>query len=52
MQGLSDDKREVLSKFCEINELLWPLLEAAEVSAADRTTMSHTASEDISDPDQ
>ena len=44
--------REALSKFGEINELLWPLLEAAEVSAADRTTTSHPASEDISDSDQ
>ena len=44
--------REALSKFGEINELLWPLLEAAEVSAADRTTTSHTANEDISDSDQ
>ena len=33
MQGLRDDMREALSKFGEINELLWPLLEAAEVSA-------------------
>ena len=52
MQGLRDDMRDALSKFGEINELLWPLLEAAEVTAADRTTMSHTASEDISDSDQ
>ena len=44
--------RDALSKFGEINELLWPLLEAAEVSDADRTTTSHTASEDISDSDQ
>ena len=42
--------REALSKFGEINEQLWSLLEAAEVSA-DRTT-SHTVSEDISDSDQ
>ena len=40
-----------LSKFGEINEQLWSLLEAAEVSA-DRTTTSHTVSEDISDSDQ
>ena len=52
VQGLRDDMRDALSKFGEINELLWPLLEAAEVSAADRTTTSHTASEDISDSDQ
>ena len=52
VQSLRDDMRDALSKFGEINELLWPLLEAAEVSAADRTTMSHTASEDISDSDQ
>ena len=52
VQGLRDDMREELSKFCEINKLLWSLLEAAEVSAADRTTTSHTASEDISDSDQ
>ena len=52
MQGLRDDKRDALSKFGEINELLWSLLEAAEVSAADRTATSHTASEDISDSDQ
>ena len=50
-QGLREDKREVLSKFGEINEQLWSLLEAAEVSA-DRTTRSHTVIEDISDSDQ
>ena len=44
--------QDALSKFGEINELLWSLLEAAEVSAADRTTTSHTASDDISDSDQ
>ena len=44
--------REALTKFGEINEHLWSLLEAAEMSAADRTTTSHTASEDISDSDQ
>ena len=38
MQGLRDDMRDALSKFCDINEQLWPLLEAAEVSAADRAT--------------
>ena len=47
-QGLREDMREALSKFGEINEQLWSLLEAAEVSA-DRTTTSHT---DISDSDQ
>ena len=51
MQGLRDDIRDALSKFCDINEQLWPLLEAAEVSAAVRAT-SHTASDDISDSDQ
>ena len=51
MQGLRDDMRDALSKFCDINELLWPLLEAAEVSATDRAT-SHTASDDISDSDE
>ena len=51
MQVLRDDMRDALSKFCDINEQLWPLLEAAEVSAADRAT-SHTASDDISDSDQ
>ena len=51
MQGLRDDMRDALSKFCDINEQLWPLLEAAEVSAADRAS-SHTASDDISDSDQ
>ena len=50
-QGLREDMREALSKFGEINEKLWSLLEAAEVSA-DRTTTSHTVSEDISDSDQ
>ena len=52
VQGLRDDMREALSKFGDINELLWPLLEAAEVSAADRTTTSHTSSEYKSDSDQ
>ena len=52
VQGLREDMREALTKFGEINEHLWSLLEAAEVSAADRTTTSHTASEDISDSDQ
>ena len=52
VQGLREDMRETLTKFGEINEHLWSLLEAAEVSAADRTTTSHTASEDISDSDQ
>ena len=47
-QGLREDMRDALSKFGEINEQLWSLLEAAEVSA-DRTTTSHTVSEDISD---
>ena len=51
-QCLHEDMREALSKFGEINEQLWSLLEAAEVSAADRTTTSHTVSEDISDSDQ
>ena len=32
IQGLRDDMREALSKFGEINELLWPLLEAAEMA--------------------
>ena len=50
-QGLREDMRDALSKFGEINEQLWSLLEAAEVSA-DRTTTSHTVSEDISDSDQ
>ena len=50
-QGLREDMREALSKFGEINEQLWSLLEAAELSA-DRTTTSHTVSEDISDSDQ
>ena len=49
-QGLREDMREALSKFWEINEQLWSLLEAAEVST-DRTTTSHTVSEDISDSD-
>ena len=49
-QGLREDMREALSKFGEIDEQLWSLLEAAEVSA-DRTTTSHTVSEDISDAD-
>ena len=52
VQGLREDMREAWTKFGEINEHLWSLLEAAEVSAADRTTTSHTASEDISDSDQ
>ena len=52
VQGLREDMREALTKFGEINEHIWSLLEAAEVSAADRTTTSHTASEDISDSDQ
>ena len=52
VQGLREDMREALTKFGEINEHLWSLLEAAEVSAAYRTTTSHTASEDISDSDQ
>ena len=50
-QGLHEDMRDALSKVGEINEQLWSLLEAAEVSA-DRTTTSHTVSEDISDSDQ
>ncbi len=50
-QGLREDMREALSKFGEIDEQLWSLLEAAEVSA-DRTTTSHTVSEDITDSDQ
>ena len=49
--GFREDMREALSKFGEINEQLLSLLEAAEVSA-DRTTTSHTVSEDISDSDQ
>ena len=50
-QGLREDMRDALSKFGEINEQLWSLLEAAEVSA-DRTTTSHMVSEDIIDSDQ
>ena len=51
-QAVHGLREEALTKFGEINEHLWSLLEAAEVSAADRTTTSHTASEDISDSDQ